>query len=201
MAYLEELRNAEVEKAKNIEVYRFDLDVDGDGHDALFLSSPAAEAQGGDYRVMHIYSPTRDSKTYVYLGRLALAGFRHDAATARLVGVEVDEANGTSMLKAYSVSHRGLVVDPDISVSRDQVALEDAKRMIASWMEKAQKQWWRTDLAALQANVWKSAALTWTGEVTGEQNELSNGLFNVMVSRGRSPGKSKAKSECKTMKR
>ncbi len=200
-AFLEGLHNAEAEVAKGIRVYRFDLDVDGDGRADLFLSSPSAHARDRNYRVMHIYSPTTDGKTYVYLGRLALTGFRHDASASRLVGIEVDPSNGAPALKAYAVSHRGLVVDPDVSVSSDPAVLEEAKAAIADWAERSQKQWWHAGFAALQRNVWHSAALTWTGEATGEKSELANGLFNVKVSRDRSPGKSKAKSECKSMKR
>ncbi len=200
-AFLENLDEVKGEAAEGIQVYRFDLDVDGGGHADLFLSSPSAGTDGKDYRVMHIYSPTGDGKTYVYLGRLALAGFRYDAVTSRLVGIEVDTANGTSTLKAYAVSHRGLAVDDSVAVASDPAALADAKDAIANWMEKSQQQWWRTDLAALQANVWESAVLKWTGEATGETSGLSNRLFNAKVARDRSPGKSKAKSECKTMKR
>ncbi|WP_089717258.1 hypothetical protein [Candidatus Entotheonella palauensis] len=199
-AFLENLDDVKGEEAKGIRVSRFDLDVDGDGRAALFLSSPSAETQSQAYRVMHIYTPATDGKTYLYLGQLALAGFRHDAAASRLLGIEVDSSNGQQTLKAYSVSHRGLVVDPDAPMSSDPSALEKAKAAIANWTEKAQQQWWQADLAALHANVWQSTALTWVGEATGEQGELPNKLFNVKVSWDRSPGKSKAKSECKTMK-
>lgn len=200
-AFLENLDEVKGEKAKGIQVSRFDLDVDGDGRVDLFLSSPSAKPQSKAYRVMHIYLPATDGKTYIYLGQLALAGFRHAAATSRLVGIEVDPSNGTSTLKAYSVSHRGLVVERNGPMSSDPSVLEEAKAAISKWSETSQKQWWQADLAALHANVWQSAALMWVGEATGEKDELRNGMFNVKVSWDRSPGKSKAKSECKTMKR
>ncbi len=128
-----------------------------------------------------------------------LAGFRHDAAASRLVGIEVDTSNGIRTLKAYGVSPNGLTVDGDVPKTSDQPALEAAQAAIASWSEASQTQWWQTDLASLQAKVWQGAAITWTGEASGEKNELSNALFNVKVSQDRSPGKSKAKSSC-TMK-
>lgn len=196
---LEGLKNVKGEKAKGIQVYRFDLDVDGDGHADLFLSSPAAKTQDGAHRVMHIYSPASGGESYVYLGQLALAGFRHAAAASRLVGIEVDASNGTRTVKSYTVSTKGLAADSDAPESSGQAALQAAKAAIASWTEKSQSQWWRADLAALQATVWEGADLTWTGEASGEKKALSNAVFNVQVSRDRSPGKSKAKSSC-TMK-
>ncbi len=199
-AFLEGLQDVEADKAKGIQVSRFDLDVNGDGHAELFLSSPSAKTREKDYRVMHIYSPAADGKSYVYLGQLALAGFWLDPAL-RLAGIEADASNGLPTLKVYAVSHKGLAVERNAPVASGAAALEAASVAIASWTEKSQKQWWQTDLAALQANVWESAALMWAGEATGEKSELSNGLFDVKVSRDRSPGKSKAKSECKTMKR
>ncbi len=69
---LEGLKNVKGSQAKGIQVYRYDLDVDGDGHADLFLSSSAAKTQDGAHRVMHIYSPTAGAESYVYLGQLAL---------------------------------------------------------------------------------------------------------------------------------
>lgn len=194
---LEGLKNVKGAEAKAIQVSRFDLDVDGDGHADLFLSSPSPsnKAQNGAHRVMHIYSPASGGESYVYLGQLTLAGFRHDAAALRLVGIEVDALNEAQALKTCVISPDGLAVDGDTSASE----LEAAKAAIASWMEKSQQQWWQTDLASLQATVWEAAPLTWTGETSGAKNELPNAVFNVKVSKDHSPGKSKAKSSC-TMK-
>lgn len=196
---LEGLKNVERQEAKGIQVYRFDLDVDGDGRSDLFLSSPSATTQDQSHRVMHIYSPTPDGKSYVYLGKLALAGFRHDETTARLVGIEVDISNGNQTLKGYSVNAKGLAIDRDIPTSSDASALDKAKAEMVRWMQASQKQWWQIDLAALQANVWERASIKWTGEASGEQHELPNALFNAKVSRDHSPGKNRAKSSC-TMK-
>lgn len=200
-AFLELLDEVTGEQAKAIPVFRFDLDIDRDGQADLFLSSPAAKTREQGFRVMHIYSPTPGGNTYVYIGQLALAGFRQDAETSRLIGVEVDAESGASAVKAYLVSHQGLMHDTTVAVSSDSTVLETAKAAIARWLETSQQQWWQTDLAALQASVWESAPLLWKGETTGETRELANKLFNTKVERDRSPGKSKAKTECKTMKR
>ncbi len=198
LVLLEGLKNVERQEAKGIKCIALTRCGRRRRSD-LFLSSPSATTQDQSHRVMHIYSPTPDGKSYVYLGKLALAGFRHDETTARLVGIEVDISNGNQTLKGYSVNAKGLAIDRDIPTSSDASALDKAKAEMVRWMQASQKQWWQIDLAALQANVWERASIKWTGEASGEQHELPNALFNAKVSRDHSPGKNRAKSSC-TMK-